>query len=75
MTNTSAESFLHDLYELEDSGKITKTKSRQLNEDFFKLLKLKFEEDKRTQQLKYDSSWVESQARSKISEEDFSKLL
>ena len=70
IVNISAESFRHILDELEDSGKIPSTKSRELCEDFWKL-KLKIEEDKRTQQLKYDSSWVESQARSKISHKDF----
>ena len=33
------------------------------------------EEEKRALQVKYDISWVVSQAKSKISEEDFSKLL
>lgn len=70
----SVESFCHILYELEDSGKIPRSKSRELYEDFVNR-KLKIEEDKRILQLKYDISWVESQAKSKISEEDFSKHL
>ncbi len=74
MTNISVESFRLILDELEDSGQISRTKSRELYEDFLKL-KLKIEEEKRILQLKYDISWVESQAKSKISEEDFSKLL